>query len=445
MQARTDDWVEPGRVLVTCAEASLCTVLSRVPKYPAQGVSLENWWSEPTASGHRALYGELTIQRALDESDIIDYIVYWGENATTPLRRTSTIISLPKRDFAATPHEDIRYSLNRSIPANATHILVYTSNRSGKNPSPVAWRLADRWLKGQDLQQLRQGAVSVSDGNRYLYVIAGEDYIPEHSIERFDTVTKSWELLPTIIPPSLLEEVRGVGIINEHLYVLGNMRGEGRVIEYNIVTRQLRENLARPDPQDENRYVLGAETIGATLYIIVGSSQQRYSQALVEFTPPLGETDSGRWLSSENLGDLQAPQAMLSERAAFSLCVVSGQLYMIGGESPQGEKLDDVEVYNVRRKDWMSLRPLPEPRSHHSCAVSGGRIYVFGGKMENDDPSDSHIYYDVVSRSSWQSVQDLLQLRHMATASALGNIYLIGSLFDAGHVAGSTDVYIPED
>ncbi len=73
--------------------------------------------------------GDVVITKASDESDITDYVLYWGSSSSTKLTEIATT---SKRGA------NITYSFanNTAIPANASHLLVYTKNNVGENGSP---------------------------------------------------------------------------------------------------------------------------------------------------------------------------------------------------------------------------------------------------------------------------------------------------------------------
>ncbi|HPV40462.1 MAG TPA: Ig-like domain-containing protein [Spirochaetota bacterium] len=78
--------------------------------------------------------GTGTIKRAVNESDIVSYVLYWGSSASTKLAATPQIIEIPKTGF------DITFPLvvGTAVPAGATHMLVYSKNTFGESAMPVA-------------------------------------------------------------------------------------------------------------------------------------------------------------------------------------------------------------------------------------------------------------------------------------------------------------------
>lgn len=67
--------------------------------------------------------GTISVQRATDESDLTQYNVYWGSDATTKLVNTPVIAKLSK-------NSDLTYTLpnNATLPSDANYVLAFTAN-----------------------------------------------------------------------------------------------------------------------------------------------------------------------------------------------------------------------------------------------------------------------------------------------------------------------------
>ncbi|MBF0286933.1 MAG: hypothetical protein HQM14_03875 [SAR324 cluster bacterium] len=114
------------------------------------------------------LAGNVVITKASDESDITDYVLYWGLDSSTKL--LPAIATIPK---AAT---DLTYSLpdNTTIPIDesntvATHLLVYTKNSAGEMSSGMAHQFTDAFIQtGHQLQVVagvEHSCVTLDSGN----------------------------------------------------------------------------------------------------------------------------------------------------------------------------------------------------------------------------------------------------------------------------------------
>src|SRR6185295_3973016 len=83
-----------------------------------------------------AITADVSIVRALDESDITDYVLYWGSNATTKIGQPIAVL--------AKTGMNLTHSLtNGSRPGTASHLLVFTKNSAGENATPIAVAISE--------------------------------------------------------------------------------------------------------------------------------------------------------------------------------------------------------------------------------------------------------------------------------------------------------------
>ncbi|KAI3712458.1 hypothetical protein L1987_71015 [Smallanthus sonchifolius] len=70
----------------------------------------------------------------------------------------------------------------------------------------------------------------------------------------------------------------------------------------------------------------------------------------------------------------------------FAMVIVGDSIYIIGGLCCHKNVIDQQQVhpsvlrYSIPEDNWSTCTPLKEPRFDFACAVSGGKIYVAGGK-----------------------------------------------------------------
>nr|CAD7404923.1 unnamed protein product [Timema cristinae] len=124
---------------------------------------------------------------------------------------------------------------------------------------------------------------------------------------------------------------------------------------------------------------------------------------------------------------------MQRERCRFSLNVLGGRLYAIGGASEADDVMvgEDGEVSACERYDpetdcWECVRPLPGYRTQHAGAVWGNRqLYVCGG-LDRDLVLSSMRCYDIAS-DTWESRAPMLAPRADHIMLALGErLYVCG-------------------
>ncbi|KAK3872770.1 hypothetical protein Pcinc_022165 [Petrolisthes cinctipes] len=164
----------------------------------------------------------------------------------------------------------------------------------------------------------------------------------------------------------------------------------------------------------------GTAVLNNHLYVVGGC----FNQALQENIHPFGfrySPQADRWST-------MAP--MMRERCRFSLSVLGGRLYAVGGaceasEGGAGEEEGPCEAYDPKTDVWEVVTGLPGPRAQHGAAAIGGRLYVCGG-LEGDRVLDSCLAY-CPSAEAWLPCAPLPVPRadHSVVAHA-GRLYVAG-------------------
>ena len=135
------------------------------------------------------------------------------------------------------------------------------------------------------------------------------------------------------------------------------------------------------------------------------------------------------------------PSAPL-ERSEVAAARVGDFIYVVGGFEPSRTS-PAVERYDIRRRRWKSVRPMPLAVNHPTAVAYGGELYVHGGYAANlglTEPTGALQRYDP-SRNRWS------RLRSSPTARAAHAVAVIGHrLYAAGGANGtgslrSLDVY----
>ncbi len=72
------------------------------------------------------------------------------------------------------------------------------------------------------------------------------------------------------------------------------------------------------------------------------------------------------------------PPASLS-RTELSAARIGDSIYVVGGFGANGQTTAAVERYEIRRKRWRRVRPMPTALNHPAAVAYRGMLYVSGG------------------------------------------------------------------
>ncbi|XP_067013052.1 kelch-like protein 26 [Anabrus simplex] len=170
----------------------------------------------------------------------------------------------------------------------------------------------------------------------------------------------------------------------------------------------------------------GTAVLDNDLYVVGGC----FNQSLQENIHPFGFRYSPRY----NKWTTMAP--MQRERCRFSLNVVSGCLYAIGGASEEDlseEETSPCERYDPQTDCWETLRPLPGFRTQHAGATwprqDGHWLFVSGG-LDRDLVLSSVLRYDAET-DAWEQRAPMLTPRADHVMLVLGErLYVCGGWFE---------------
>lgn len=161
---------------------------------------------------------------------------------------------------------------------------------------------------------------------------------------------------------------------------------------------------------------------GAFLLVLFGAASETYAQEWIE--------------------EMRLPQALYSIAAVAA----EGDIYVAGGTDGRGAVSGALFRYDVDEGSWQSDLPaMDEPRYFAAAAVLGGKIYVIGGRDEDDEILDGVEVFDLRTQE-WGEVDDLQEERYGHTAVVLdGRIYVLGGADEDGKILKTVEVYDPAE
>jgi hypothetical protein len=131
--------------------------------------------------------------------------------------------------------------------------------------------------------------------------------------------------------------------------------------------------------------------------------------------------------------------SMPGERDNAGACVISGDIYIFGGNTDDGVRTATTYRFRTDTNEWTTLAPMPEATCGHSVCVLNGQIYVMGG----EDIMGSVHRFDPVA-NLWSAVAPMSVARITLGSFVIGeSIYAVGG-FDGGGRLTSMERYSVE-
>ena len=195
----------------------------------------------------------------------------------------------------------------------------------------------------------------------------------------------------------------------------------------------------------------GAAVADGYLYVYSGHTGTEHDHSAANLSQHFRRAPLAGGMEWEAL-DMQTPLQGLA------LVAHDGKLYRIGGMNARNATTDDEEdlhsttefaAYDPAAKEWISLAPLPAPRSSHNAVVIGDKLYVTGGWTLSGSRDgkwlDDSLVYDFADPSTgWQKLpkQDF-QRRALAASQWHGKLVALGGMDQHAKVSRRVDFFDP--
>jgi N-acetylneuraminic acid mutarotase len=118
---------------------------------------------------------------------------------------------------------------------------------------------------------------------------------------------------------------------------------------------------------------------------------------------------------------------MPTARNHLAAAAVDGFFYAVSGRNGAGLQAAN-EVYSTTTQSWSSAAPIRTPRGGIASAAFNGRIYVFGGEGNDNNPSTGVFEeveeYDPVA-NRWRALDPMPLPRHGIGAALVGESIFI--------------------
>ena len=228
-------------------------------------------------------------------------------------------------------------------------------------------------------------------------------------------------------------------VYGNQIYVFGGLNQTtklGTVERYDPVSNTWVGRAAMPTA----RYGTSAVTLNGKIYVIGGVNASNVISKIVEVYDPINDD----WSTATSMPTARTRLAAVAGP--------DGKIYAIGGSTSSTLDLTGytsvVEVYTPGTDSWTSVAPMETPRVGLAAAVSGGKIYAFGGY--GDPPSYTPRYLMTVevynpTNNTWSSSPSMKTTRYGLAAASTSNglIYLIGGKNESLVIPSNNEEYIP--
>jgi len=249
----------------------------------------------------------------------------------------------------------------------------------------------------------------------------------------------SWDFEPEA-PKAQVES--GTAAIGPVIYVAGGNQPGNLHTVLAFDTRSDRWSEPTKLPMGINHAAAAAH--GGKLYLAGGYLEgEAETDQFVEYDPATNE-----WTEMPPMGQARGGAAAVT---------IGDKLYVIdGGPQPYGAdeppppfKL--LEVFDFRTETWSTLAPPPVGVHHVGAAAVDGRIYFGGGRLTDEDSSDSFVSYDPAT-DRWTRLADLPQgkISSLGVTAAGGKVVVFGGDDElgwedgGGYVSPTAWAYDPE-
>lgn len=283
-----------------------------------------------------------------------------------------------------------------------------------------------QWQKMAPLPEGNGGfAAGIIDGR--LIVAGGTDWQADvkqwlDGIWEYNPETNQWRRLGTLSQPLAYG---GFGVIDNTLYIMGGMNGQGVVGPvFSLSPPDHVETLGRLPAAS---IYAGSTQLGADLYLIGGSSSVE-----LKGQSPTFYRIGGRTGHTEQLSDYPGGPLILPAVAA-----AAGRIYVFGGAREDEQtravvNLNQAFVYDISQKRWQAIRQFPAARRGLSaCTLDNHWILIGGGYGQTaQEPSEgmsNELYLYSIDQDQYIAVAPL----PYAAAGALlvrdgATLYVIG-------------------
>ncbi len=219
-------------------------------------------------------------------------------------------------------------------------------------------------------------------------------------------------------------------VVNEKIYIIGGAGDSAAVEEYDPNSDSWLIKSEIPNPRSD----LGSASLNGKIYAFGGEDAVNSA----------GDADLFVHMYDPNADSWSQKPDMPSPRVGYSVSVVNGKIYIIGGQYSGPFTMDEFDPIT---DTWSSAAAPLTARLLHAAPVVNGKIYVIGGC----ECIAGGEYYSVVEEYDPLTVSVATKTampfaRYWFASSVLDNkIYILGGIGEELGLLANIDVYAPEE
>jgi len=241
------------------------------------------------------------------------------------------------------------------------------------------------------------------------------------------TTTVSFTLPPGLFPDAVLTSTDtwspllsmvvpvvqpASGVIDDTFYLAGGTDNAGTAFS-RLLVQVPGTGWVERRPMPTARWGAAACVMSGKLWVIGGQTDGASYTNVVEIYDP----GTDQW----SLGP-----AMPTTRSSGKGVVVDSICYVIGGNTPGGGYTAAVEAFDPAAGGWSGREPLPTPRYNIGASAWGRFIYVFGGTEIGGPALSSALAFDTAA-NSWTALPSMSTTRVAPESQAVnGLVYVMG-------------------
>jgi N-acetylneuraminic acid mutarotase len=320
---------------------------------------------------------------------------------------------------SGTPAQVAAALANGATPGIVTSVPAGTVNRLLHVATSSAWTALG------PLPSARRG-LAVSHANGSLYAIGGTNSSGAaiRTVQAFNPSTNAWSTKASL--PAPRQSGNGAGTIGGNtIYVAGGHDAAGALTRtlyaYNATTNTWATRANMPVASSCG----GSAVISGRLYVFSGctstSTRPQVAAGLLHRYDP----NTNAWTTL---------RAAPSVHFQPTVGVISGKIYVAGGNDAAGAATGRLDVYNPATNTWTTRAAMSTPRVTTGGAVVGGKLYVVGGRRGSTYLNTVEAY-DAVA-NSWAARAAIPTARAGLAVSTISSlIYAMGGRNSASVLA----------